>query len=334
MVVAVAVVALAPAALGVGALILAGVAAGAVFGFLNEGLNHGFGCASCLLKSTLKGAVVGGLAAAPFVFLPAAAGVAAFAAVGGGSGAIGYTADWALNGADPKQWSWKGFATSVGLGAVTAGAGRFLQIRVARAAQQNAIRQRVTANIVQSKAAREASNFGKAAPPPGPNVIRRIPLGSPRAPGPPGTAVFMKRGDQFASNAASRRDVNPNGQYDVTAHGNPSEIEVMRSNGHEVLVNHRVAARLIEQSPGYTPGQPVRMLSCSTGKGVGSFAQNLANKLGVPVSAPNDLLWAYGDGSTVVSEPTTWVSPLTGLPRDVPVQPSTGTFVDLTPGVH
>ena len=125
-VVAVAVVALAPAALGVGAIILAGVAAGAVFGFLNEGLNHGFGCASCLLKSTLKGAVVGGLAAAPFVFLPAAAGVAAFAAAGGASGGIGYTADWALNGADPKQWSWTGFAGSVALGAVTAGAGRYL----------------------------------------------------------------------------------------------------------------------------------------------------------------------------------------------------------------
>ncbi len=132
-VVAVAVVALAPAALGVGAILLAGVAAGAVFGFLNEGLNHGFGCPSCLLKATLKGAVVGGLAALPFVALPAAAGVGAFMAAGGASGAISYTADWAMNGADPKQWSWGGFLASTAFGAATAGLGKYFEPEIGAA---------------------------------------------------------------------------------------------------------------------------------------------------------------------------------------------------------
>ncbi len=32
-----------------------------------------------------------------------------------------------------------------------------------------------------------------------------------------------------------------------------------------------------------------------------SFAQNLANKMGVPVEAPTNLVWAYGDGQMVVA---------------------------------
>jgi RHS repeat-associated protein len=163
--VAVAVVALAPVALPL-AIIGAGIAAGAAFGLLNEGLNNGFGCLSCLAGATLKGAAVGGLSALPFAFLPAAAGVAAFAGVGAGSGAIGYTADWALNGANPGEWSWRGFAGSVAFGAVTAGGGRYLQVRGAartRTAEQAATRQRVLGNIEQSRRARAASNFGEHA---------------------------------------------------------------------------------------------------------------------------------------------------------------------------
>ena len=48
-------------------------------------------------------------------------------------------------------------------------------------------------------------------------------------------------------------------------------------------------------------GQPIRMLSCDTGKGAGSFAQNLANKMGVPVEAPTELVWAYPNGQKFVA---------------------------------
>ncbi len=54
--------------------------------------------------------------------------------MGAGSGAIGYTADWALGGAHPGDWSWGGFAGSVAFGAATAGGGRYLGgARAARA---------------------------------------------------------------------------------------------------------------------------------------------------------------------------------------------------------
>ena len=55
----------------------------------------------------------------------------------------------------------------------------------------------------------------------------------------PGDAVFMRPNDQFAVNAGNRSDVDPNGFYDVTAHGTPSAIEVQTQNGPQ-LVDHRV----------------------------------------------------------------------------------------------
>ena len=41
--------------------------------------------------------------------------------------------------------------------------------------------------------------------------------------------------------------------------------------------------------------QPIRLLSCNTGSQTNGFAQNLADKLGVPVMAPNNLLWNYSN---------------------------------------
>jgi hypothetical protein len=115
----------------------------------------------------------------------------------------------------------------------------------------------------------------------------------------PGPANFMDGGDRFFLNASKRTDIDPNGFFDVIAHGSPTKIEIQTANG-PVLVNHRIAARLIKQSPGYR-GQNVRLLSCSTGARETGFAQNLANKLGVEVHAPTDLLWAYPDGRMVVA---------------------------------
>jgi RHS repeat-associated protein len=111
------------------AILAAGAAAGAVGFGLNEYQDHGFSV-PCILNEMLRGAAIGILAAAPFAILAAfpvaaaAAGTAAYSGLGAISGAIGYTADWATRlGA---KWSWGGFALAVGIGAATAGIGRFL----------------------------------------------------------------------------------------------------------------------------------------------------------------------------------------------------------------
>ena len=111
--------------------------------------------------------------------------------------------------------------------------------------------------------------------------------------------MIVETNDRFLVNASRRNDVDPAGFFDVVAHGSPNKIQIQTTNG-PVLVDHRVAARLIQQSPGYN-GQGVRLLSCSTGACDTGFAQNLANKLGVEVHAPTDLLWAYPSGKMLVA---------------------------------
>ena len=98
----------------------------------------------------------------------------------------------------------------------------------------------------------------------------------------PGPVNLMGDKDLFFRNAANRADIDPNGALDVIAHGSSQNIEVLTARG-PVTVDQRIASRLIESSSGYTPGQPVRLLSCDTGACDAGFAQNLANKMGVPV---------------------------------------------------
>ena len=145
----------------------------------------------------------------------------------------------------------------------------------------------------------------------------------------PGPVNLMGNGDQFFKNAAKRADIDPNGSFDVIAHGSAQNIEVMTAKG-PVTVDQRVAGRLIESSPGYSTGQPVRLLSCDTGACDAGFAQNLANKMGVPVQAPTELVWAYGNGNMVVA-PRTSMNPSSPL-FNVPDLSRQGTFRTFKPG--
>lgn len=114
-----------------------------------------------------------------------------------------------------------------------------------------------------------------------------------------GDASFMDRSDNFVKFIAKRRDVDSGGYFDIIAHGTPSEIEIT-NNGVKTAIAWRNAARLIRNLPGYH-GQNIRLLSCSTGSQPNGFAQNLANKLGVNVKAPNDILWANAQGRYFVA---------------------------------
>lgn len=81
-------------------------------------------------------------------------------------------------------------------------------------------------------------------------------------------------------------------EYVVVSHGNPDTMLVFGSQfGADAVAS-------IVRERGDWNGTPVRLVSCSTGKG--PFAQNLANILGVPVSAPTDTVWLNPDGSMEV----------------------------------
>lgn len=114
-----------------------------------------------------------------------------------------------------------------------------------------------------------------------------------------GSTDYMKPTDNFSKFIKRRTDIDANGFYDIIAHGNAISIEIQH-NGKTITIDHRVAARLFMQDKQYK-GQAIRLLSCSTGKLDTGFAQNLANKLNVPVQAPTDILWARPSGRYYVT---------------------------------
>lgn len=115
-----------------------------------------------------------------------------------------------------------------------------------------------------------------------------------------GDVSYMDSKDRFAIFIRHRSDIDAGGAFDVVAHGSPMLIEVMH-NGSSVLVNHRVAARLIRNSKDCYR-QSIRLLSCCTGALDEGFAQNLANKMGVPVIAPSSILWAWSSGKYLIAD--------------------------------
>lgn len=87
------------------------------------------------------------------------------------------------------------------------------------------------------------------------------------------------------------------GFFDVGLHGSPRSV-FFRSKT-ENKMSARTLATVIRHSKGYA-GQNIRLLSCNTGKVVGDsycFAEELANALGVTVSAPNKSLYIFSDGT-------------------------------------
>ena len=138
-----------------------------------------------------------------------------------------------------------------------------------------------------------------------------------------GDASFMGETEPFLNNIRNRSDVDPNGMFDLIAHGTAHGIQVEHQ-GSTLTINSRVTALRIRKFSEYH-GQDIRLLSCSTGMRSDGFAQNLANNLGVNVWAPSDLLWACADGKYFVA------------PRD-PKHPNRphpwkrGTFIKYKPG--
>ena len=114
----------------------------------------------------------------------------------------------------------------------------------------------------------------------------------------PGSTHYMPEDDRFLKYIQKRRDVDADGYYDIIAHGS-SRIIMINHNGKQVAITHRALARLIKND-GRLSGKPIRLLSCNTGHIPRGFAQGLADKLGVPIKAPTEYLWATPLGSYYV----------------------------------
>jgi hypothetical protein len=129
--------------------------------------------------------------------------------------------------------------------------------------------------------------------------------------------------DEFTIYSNRRKDIDPNGTLDVSAHGDAYSIDHL-----DQSINAKQAADIIRRHPEFT-GQPIRLLSCNTGAKADGVAQQLANELGVRVLAPNDYLWAHTDGQFTIG-PGEWVAGADG-PEFQAVYPHNGKFVEFKP---
>lgn len=115
-----------------------------------------------------------------------------------------------------------------------------------------------------------------------------------------GDAIYKSGDKLYFDYISKRKDIDSNGKYDFVAHGKAKNIQVSH-NGKDVDINSRVAAKLLKNRDDYKKGQPIRLLSCDTGKGNNSFAQSLANKLNVTVYAPTEKIWANPNGTHFIA---------------------------------
>ena len=79
----------------------------------------------------------------------------------------------------------------------------------------------------------------------------------------------------------------PKGTVTVGGHGNPSTM--VDADGRRISPTD--LAKMIRDHSDYSPGVPVQLLSCNTGKGNDPYAQKVADELGGPVIAPDDYVW-------------------------------------------
>lgn len=116
-------------------------------------------------------------------------------------------------------------------------------------------------------------------------------------------SLMPKNGQKslIAKYIKQRADIDPNGMFDVIAHGSWKEIEVNGIN-KVIRIDARQAAKIIKRKAKFKNAKAIRLLSCSTGARADGFAQNLANALGKTVYAPNMTIHCCENGTYWISD--------------------------------
>jgi RHS repeat-associated protein len=87
------------------------------------------------------------------------------------------------------------------------------------------------------------------------------------------------------------------GSFTLNGHGNSEAV--VTDDGY--TTDPKKLAEFIRKQPGYTAGMPVILAACNTGEGSNSIAEQLAEELKAPVSAPDEKLWVFEDGSHTIT---------------------------------
>jgi hypothetical protein len=123
------------------------------------------------------------------------------------------------------------------------------------------------------------------------------------------------------------------GEYTVTLHGNEYTTAAPTVDGDRVSLSADELAREIESDPNWH-GENIRLMSCNTGRapadGSDAYGQQLADRLGTPVEAPDQYVWVSPDGQYWVGGGTEVRDRMTG---DITLRPNDqgGQFVRFMP---
>lgn len=90
------------------------------------------------------------------------------------------------------------------------------------------------------------------------------------------------------------------GFEDIVVHGNPYGFTFRNADGKEETISAEEFCELIKNNPNYKGGN-IRLISCQVGYGDGIVPQYIADKLGVIVLAPTEIVTVFSDGEMIVA---------------------------------
>jgi hypothetical protein len=93
------------------------------------------------------------------------------------------------------------------------------------------------------------------------------------------------------------------GVFDVVVHGDANGFSAQMADGSWVNISANQLSNYMSAN-GYA-GEPVRLISCGTGACNATAAQNLANQLGAPVTAPSSTVWIHPNGNLTIGSSAT-----------------------------
>jgi len=115
-------------------------------------------------------------------------------------------------------------------------------------------------------------------------------------------------------------------EYVVDVHGDAKHVGLIDSDGYPRELNADEFAEVLKRTS--WNGEPVRLFSCNTGELSKGFAQELADQLGVEVTAPTAPVWSLrNERGEVLSPVVSEKDPTTGGPK----YPQTGDWISFWP---
>ncbi|MHB8717494.1 MAG: ADP-ribosyltransferase [Candidatus Dormibacteria bacterium] len=129
---------------------------------------------------------------------------------------------------------------------------------------------------------------------------------------PTGIAFVDATNAEQAAHLSEAQQLPKTAEYVMAGHGSPYAMVIGDAGGNLQVSPRQMAGFLSDARSGWIEGQPIRLASCHTGLMPDGFGQQLSNELGVPVRAPDGLLYTPPGGDPFVVKPVQVIDPDSG----------------------